>query len=59
MKGNNELRLCPAEMNAAVEHYLNTVVMKQPVSVAHVSQSSTDVFQVFLREALDAEPEQK
>jgi len=38
MIGNNEIKLCGAEMNRAVEYYLNEVQLKEPVSVVEVSE---------------------
>lgn len=40
--GNNEIRLNPATMNAAVEYFLNNVLFKESVSVATVQYNTTD-----------------
>jgi hypothetical protein len=52
MEGCNTLVLCQAEMNRAIEHYLNTVVLREsyPVVVAGVTMvtKSNCVFEVTL-----------
>lgn len=50
MIGNNKLHLNQAEMNKAVEYYLNTVVLKEPCSVTGVTYTQNDgyVFIVLL-----------
>lgn len=53
MIGQNELYLNDAEMKAAVEYYLNNVVMKIPVSVKSVERThniGTQSFRVILDE---------
>ncbi len=38
-KGHNELKLCKADMIQAVQHWLNTVVLREPVSVVDVKEN--------------------
>lgn len=38
MTGRNEIHFCKAEMIAAMEHYLNTVLLKEKVVIDNVKE---------------------
>ena len=42
MEGNNELRLCKADMMRAVEYWLNEVVFRDDVTVVDVKELGTE-----------------
>lgn len=48
MIGRNEIRFSSAEMMRAVQYYLNTVLLKEPVEVQdiHVERTGTDTYVV-------------
>jgi hypothetical protein len=50
MKGNNEIRLSQAEMQAAVQYYLDNVLLKAKVKVTSVSHTSGGYFCIMVKE---------
>lgn len=50
MKGNAQLDISVADINDAVEYWLNTVVLKEPVEACSVAwKSGSNSFQVLLK----------
>lgn len=47
MIGNNTIEMNQATVNAAVEHYLNNVVLKEPVTVTNVTKDAKQYSAVF------------
>lgn len=52
MRGKNTLLLNQAEMQAAVEYYLNQVQFKQPVKVTRITEqvATPNLFEIILEE---------
>lgn len=47
MIGNNTIEMNQATVNAAIEYYLNNVVLKEPVTVKDVTKDSRQYSAVF------------
>jgi hypothetical protein len=48
--GHNRLFLCKSDTMAALEWYLNTVLLRAPVSVTNITERTSDgVFEVYIK----------
>lgn len=49
MVGNNELRLCEAEMAAAMQMYIDKLMPETRTKVASVKQNATDEYEFIIK----------